>query len=705
MRTLSLLALLVCSSISVAKSPWDVKAIQAAEVKPEWGQPAGKAKEVYYPGEPLQGKPTKIFAYYARPATGDGPFPAMVLIHGGGGKAFQNWAEHWAARGYCAIAMDLSGNGPKGRLPDGGPDQSDEVKFKDFDETTAKDMWTYHAVAAAIRGHNLLRGLPEVDKDRIGVTGISWGGYLTCIVAGLDDRFKVAVPVYGCGFLHENSVWMPARFEKVDHARGARWAATFDPSVYLPGVKCPILFLNGTNDFAYPMDSYQKCYALVPGAKNLSVRVRLPHGHIWTFGEVDAFVDSHLKGGVPLPVLSDLAVKGETATAKVETKTKLKQAQLHYAVAQGPWQKREWKSIPAQIGEGIVSAKLPPERPLVFELAVTDERGLEVTSTYQILDVAKTPDAAKLTREEIAEGWVMLFDCESPFGWKATGEVAVKDGTLVIAPGEASSLSYVVPWDRFELTVISGAQRGTVTKYRVDPGQVQNSSESNGDTKNPVASSMNGTVLSIRAGKAEPGIVHAVLCRPTGTTPIFNGKDLTGWKTNKDKAASKFTVTKEGWLNVKDGPGDLQTEATYADFVLQFDGISNGKHLNSGIFFRCLPGLYQQGYEAQIRNQWEGDDRTKPVDSGTGAIYRRVPARKVVSTDGEWFTMTVAAKGKHLSTWVDGYPVVQWVDDRKEAANARQGARTAAGAISIQGHDPTTDLSFRNLRILDGRQK
>ena len=53
-------------------------------------------------------------------------------------------------------------------------------------------------------------------------TGISWGGYLTCIVAGLDNRFKAAVPVYGCGFLHENSAWLN-EFEKMSAANKAKW--------------------------------------------------------------------------------------------------------------------------------------------------------------------------------------------------------------------------------------------------------------------------------------------------------------------------------------------------------------------------------------------------------------------------------------------------------------------------------------------------
>ncbi|AMV27135.1 Cephalosporin-C deacetylase [Gemmata sp. SH-PL17] len=373
--------------------PWDVVALGRAEVKPEWGKEVEKAREVYYPGEPYRGKPTRVFAYYARPAKGDGPFPAVVLVHGGGGKAFQAWAEHWAARGYCALAMDLAGNGPNGRLADGGPDQSDDAKFRAFDDKTVNDMWTYHAIAAVIRGHNLLRSFAEVDKDRVAVTGISWGGYLTCIVAGVDDRFKAAVPVYGCGFLHENSAWKEARFDKVDADRRKRWVETFDPSKYLPNVKCPILFLNGTNDFAYPMDSYQKCYELVKGPRTLSVRVRLPHGHIWTFGEVDAFIDTHLKKGDPLPSISGVMRAGDTVSAKVSSKVKLKSAHLHYAVAEGPWQKRDWKSIDADIKDGVVTAKLPANRPVVYELAVTDERGLEVTAPHAVLAADPRPVA------------------------------------------------------------------------------------------------------------------------------------------------------------------------------------------------------------------------------------------------------------------------------------------------------------------------
>src|SRR6185436_20794205 len=127
-----------------------------------------------------------------------------------------------------------------------------------------REMWTYHAVAAVVRAHSLLRSLPEVDAKRVGITGISWGGYLTCIVAGIDSRFKVAVPVYGCGFLGENSCWKDTSLAAMTPEARELWLRLFDPSHYLANVRYPMLFVNGTTDFAYPLDSYQKSYRLVP---------------------------------------------------------------------------------------------------------------------------------------------------------------------------------------------------------------------------------------------------------------------------------------------------------------------------------------------------------------------------------------------------------------------------------------------------------
>jgi dienelactone hydrolase len=363
--------------------PWNLAALRGVPVA-TFGPRSNLVQEVYYAGEPFQGKSTRIFAYYARPTTGSGPFPAMLLVHGGGGKAFREWAEHWAKRGYVALAMDLAGHGPDGRLPDGGPEQDDQNKFRDFTETEANQMWPYHAVAAVLRGHSLLAAQPEVDRNRIGITGISWGGYLTCIIAGVDHRLKAAVPVYGCGFLNENSAWL-ARFETMSEAQRNRWVQFFDPSRYLSGANCPMLFLNGSNDFAYPLDSYQKSYLAVQGPMTVSVKVRLPHGHIWTFNEVDCFVDSVLKDGEPLPRLKPMKITDGAATAALAAKVPVTKAELNYTSDTGEWQKRLWKTVQAEMVKGKVTARLPLERPLVCYLSVTDERDVTVSTPHVTL--------------------------------------------------------------------------------------------------------------------------------------------------------------------------------------------------------------------------------------------------------------------------------------------------------------------------------
>jgi dienelactone hydrolase len=365
--------------------PWDLKALGVPPAA-TWGKPKGVLREVYYENVPLRGKPTRVFAYCARPTDGAAPFPAMVLLHGGGGKAFAEWATLWAERGYVALAMDLSGRGPDGmRLADGGPEQSDEEKFRDFDASGADRMWTYHAVAAAIRGHSLLASLPYVDRDRIGVTGISWGGYLTCIVAGIDDRLKVAVPVYGCGFLDEGSYWVGPHFKPMGPERTRRWADRFDPSRYLPGVTCPILFVNGTNDFAYPLDIYRKSYRLVSKAPvDLCVTVKMPHGHSqgWAPKEIGLFVDSIFKGGAPLPRLTNPVVAEKRLEAEVRASLPIRSARLHYSTDRGPWQGREWTTVEAKLAAGRVSADLPATRPIAAFFTVEDERGAVASSPH-----------------------------------------------------------------------------------------------------------------------------------------------------------------------------------------------------------------------------------------------------------------------------------------------------------------------------------
>ena len=396
MRNVLLLTIVFACPVSAAEiGPWNLDQLNKPP-RVEWLDKEGSVRKLLYISEPYQGKPTRVFAYYAEPEKVNGKSPAMVLVHGGGGMAFKEWAELWAKRGYVTIAMDLAGCGEgRKKLPDGGPGQGDDTKFG-TKKTDLKEMWTYHAVAAIIRANSLLRSLPNVDPERIGVTGISWGGYLTCMVSGIDDRFKVAVPVYGCGFLHDNSVWLN-RFAAQDSEWRKEWIANFDPSNHVKNAKMPMLFVNGTNDFAYPLDSYQKTYRL---AKNplLCVTVNMPHGHQqgWAPVEIGLFVDEHLTKGKPLFRFSERSyqIKDDTVTIPVTQKTDdtaIKKVQLHWTTdVKEPWQKRKWQSKDADMMPGnatdFYSVKLPKERPLVWFLTATDERKAIVSTEHVTID-------------------------------------------------------------------------------------------------------------------------------------------------------------------------------------------------------------------------------------------------------------------------------------------------------------------------------
>ena len=208
-----------------------------------------------------------------------------------------------------------------------------------------------------------------------------------------------------------------------------------------------------------------------------------------------------------------------------------------------------------------------------------------------------------------------------------------------------------------------------------------------------------------------------VFLRPVGTTELFNGQSLEGWSvvagsqsqfevvemTSRDSTQGAVEVNHPA-IHISNGPGFLQTDSVYADFVLQMDVRVNGNGLNSGVFFRAMPGIEaapSNGYEMQIHNGYRDDDRTRPTDFGTGAIFRREAVRYVVADDREWFTATLMVQGDRIATWVNGYQVVNWRDTREPNENPRRGKQLDAGHLSLQGHDPTTDLDFRSVRIHD----
>jgi dienelactone hydrolase len=384
-----------------ASLPWDLAALSDPPAF-EWIGDAAPVRPLMYAGEPFKGRATRVFAYYATPASigaepgaaaaSGGPWPGIVLVHGGGGTAFAEWVTLWAKRGYAAIAMDLAGSRPDPaaakkntvvRLPDGGPGQDHKDKFDTISTPEVEDDWPYHAVANVIRAHSLLRSLPGVDPGRTAITGISWGGYTTCIVASLDDRFRAAVPVYGCGHLRDNSCWL-GEFARLGPDHAARWAERYDPASYLPACRVPIFFVNGTNDFAYPLDSFMKSHADVrQAAKNVRIEVDMPHGHEegWAPSEIAAFIDAAVRGTPGLPVLDTPVLADGLARCRVTAGQPVAKAALVFTTEPGPINKLSWQTVPAEIkADGTLEAPRPPADVRAYFFTAATPAGLVVSS-------------------------------------------------------------------------------------------------------------------------------------------------------------------------------------------------------------------------------------------------------------------------------------------------------------------------------------
>jgi len=316
----------------------------------------------------------------------DNTFPAVVLVHGGGGKAFKEWVEKWAADGYAAIAMDFGGKDGAGKpLLMAGPDQTHENKFTIIEKGDVKNVWSYHAVASIILAHSFILDRPEVDAEKTCLTGISWGGYLTCIVAGLDDRFKAAVPVYGCAYYDESDAFGKPLSE-LSPVYEKQWMKYFDPSVYLPFAKPALLFINGNKDYFYNIVPYYKTYNLPENCdKNICVIPNMRHGHRegWKPIEIRYFFESVVNDGVPLPKIEELKRTQSYVSARFKSVVGLRSARFYYSSDTiSTNAKRVWYDLAATIDQEnkVISCKLPDVDFNYGFFYVMDNREISVSS-------------------------------------------------------------------------------------------------------------------------------------------------------------------------------------------------------------------------------------------------------------------------------------------------------------------------------------
>ncbi len=363
--------------------------------------------------------------------------------------------------------------------------------------------------------------------------------------------------------------------------------------------------------------------------------------------------------------------------------------------------------------------------------------------------------AARLPPTDAAQGWIRLFDGHTLFGWEIAGAAnwRIEDKSIVVDSGDQCLLCTSTPWQDYELILEFNADAntnsGVFLRTPLDPedpatdcyevniapddnpfptaGIVKRQKAESSDSPQPAGQwrtmkmRLEGNHLQVTvddelvtdytdpiglpAGRI--GLQHNsgrvafrnIRLRPLGLQSLLD-EELSKW-TKYPEMPGEFTSTDEGWLHVKGGRTQLETKDSYDDFVMLAEYKLPTAEMNSGIFFRCIPGDEMMGYECQLSNETKDGNRLAPADCGTGGIFRRQDARLVAGEVDQWTTLVLVAHGPKMAAWVGGVQVSDWYDDRPSNENPRKGLRLEPGTIMIQGHDPGTDALLKQISIAE----
>lgn len=190
-------------------------------------------------------------------------------------------------------------------------------------------------------------------------------------------------------------------------------------------------------------------------------------------------------------------------------------------------------------------------------------------------------------------------------------------------------------------------------------------------------------------------------------TPLFNDKDLTGWRANR--RPESFAV-ENGVLKVHAADesshlfyvGDLKNGTVpFKNFELQAT-VRSEPGSNSGIYFHtdinsARGGQHHlsKGYEVQLNSS--AKEKRK-----TGSLYAVLDLDKSPVDETKWFTIRIRVQDKRISVWLDGRQVVDYTepdDVQRPSARAGRVLDPNGGAIAIQAHDPKSVFYFKDIRV------
>lgn len=318
------------------------------------------------------GDPQDVYAVIARPIA-EGNYPGILWLHGGYGCAEPQRAIRFAKAGYVTISTDLPGIGDPKKCPDSvGPWA---YRFAKVGLTVKPDPTadgTFDAVVAALQAFDLLCAQPGVIKDRVGVTGISMGGYSTTMIAGLlGKRVRAAYSIFGCGFYERGSAWSAALHDMTQDERQA-WLRNFDAGRRASGIKAPYFIAAAARDHFFWPPAVNSTVSAIPAGSNQAYAPEISHNlkGIPASDNLDLlYLGYWLKGeGSPFPKVTIESCQPQTdgsrlVTFSVQAPLPVQTATLYVTAGAESWEKGTWEPIAAQeAGVNRYQATIPADK-------------------------------------------------------------------------------------------------------------------------------------------------------------------------------------------------------------------------------------------------------------------------------------------------------------------------------------------------------
>jgi hypothetical protein len=176
-----------------------------------------------------------------------------------------------------------------------------------------------------------------------------------------------------------------------------------------------------------------------------------------------------------------------------------------------------------------------------------------------------------------------------------------------------------------------------------------------------------------------------------GFKPLFNGKDVTGWKLRHADGHNSWSVLPGSILKntVEKGTHgtDLVTEQKFWNFTVRYEYMTPDGS-NSGFYLRGR-------HEIQILGDYKEGKATK---TGNGSIYNfKAPDQLVTKPGGEWQTVEATIIGNRITVTLNGVKIHDNVLCDRPTGGEIDGKVNEPGPILLQGDHGT--VSFRNIRI------